>query len=271
MQLPELPEVETTRNGIEPFLLQNRISSVEIRQGSLRWPVSAEVYDIKNQQVREVLRRGKYIIIRMDSGCMLIHLGMSGSLRVVDEHKPLKKHDHVDIKLNTRKIIRFNDPRRFGSILWAKTWQEHKLISSLGIEPLTPQFTGDYLFQAGKNKKIAIKQFIMNGKLVVGVGNIYANESLFLAGIDPRRPIHGISRKRNSLQVAQIKTVLQNAISQGGTTLKDFVGSDGKPGYFQQQLFVYGRAGQPCLKCKKTLQELRQNNRSTVFCSHCQS
>jgi len=269
--LPELPEVETTRKGIEPFLIHNKISSVEVRQSSLRWPISIEIYDIRNLQVCEVLRRGKYIIVRTDNGSILIHLGMSGSLRVVEPQKPLEKHDHVDIKLNTGKILRFNDPRRFGSILWANVWQEHKLISSLGIEPLTPKFTGDYLYQLGKNKKIAIKQFIMNGKLVVGVGNIYANESLFLAGIDPRRPINGVSRKRVTLLVEQIKNVLQDAISKGGTTLKDFVGSDGKPGYFQQQLFVYGRAGQPCLKCQKILQEVKQNNRSTVFCSHCQS
>jgi formamidopyrimidine-DNA glycosylase len=268
--LPELPEVETTKKGIVPFLKQRSIVSIDVRNGALRWPVSSEVFQIKNQLVQDVFRRGKYIIIQLAQGSVLIHLGMSGSLRVVDSSVPIQKHDHVDLNLAGNKTIRFNDPRRFGSILWAENWQEHVLISSLGLEPLDDDFNGDYLYQKAKNRKVAIKQFIMNGKLVVGVGNIYANEALFLAGIDPTRGVHRVSRKRMRLLADVIKQVLAAAIKQGGTTLKDFVGSDGKPGYFKQELNVYGRAGKKCVRCEALLTEIRQNNRATVYCVQCQ-
>jgi len=268
--LPELPEVETTRRGIEPFLVHQVLESVEIRNGALRWPVSKEVHELSDKKVQAVYRRGKYIVIQFNKGSILIHLGMSGSLRVVDETVSVEKHDHVDFHLGTGKIIRFNDPRRFGSVLWSDEWQSHKLIGSLGLEPFDDEFTGEYLYQRAKNKSISIKQFIMNSKIVVGVGNIYANESLFLAGIDPRRAAKQVSRKRMVLFVERIKEVLTKAIKQGCTTLKDFVGSDGKPGYFQQQLFVYGKAGEACQVCGETLKEVRQNNRSTIFCSQCQ-
>ena len=241
-----------------------------IRQKSLRWPVSEQLYAIKNADVHDVLRRGKYIILCLSTGSILIHLGMSGSLRVVESLKLPKKHDHVDFVLGSGKTIRFNDPRRFGCVLWADNWQDHKLISSLGVEPLTSDFTATYLFQAGKGKKLAIKQFIMNSKIVVGVGNIYANEALFLAGIHPERVTGTVSKRKMVLMVEKIKGVLAQAIEQGGTTLKDFVGSDGKPGYFQQQLLVYGRSGKACYQCENTLLEIRQNNRSTVYCKVCQ-
>ena len=268
--MPELPEVETTRNGIRPFLCEQQIQSVVIRQGSLRWPVSEQLYAIKNAVVEEVLRRGKYIILCLSKGGILIHLGMSGSLRVVDTLKLPEKHDHIDFVLDSGKTIRFNDPRRFGCVLWADNWQDHKLISNLGLEPLTNDFTPIYLSQAAKGKKLAIKQFIMNSKVVVGVGNIYANEALYLAGIHPEKAAGTVSKKKMILLVEKIKVVLTKAIEQGGTTLKDFVGSDGKPGYFQQQLLVYGRSGKACHQCDTILMEIRQNNRSTVYCKICQ-
>jgi len=269
--VPELPEVETTLKGIEPFLLGYEIESTIVRNSSLRWPVSEQVHQLQGQNVQKVSRRGKYIIVHFENGALLIHLGMSGNLRVVEPGVPVQKHDHVDFLVNSGKIIRYNDPRRFGCVLWADDWQTHKLIQSLGLEPLTELFTGSYLHTKAKGKKIAIKQFIMNSKLVVGVGNIYANEALFLAGIHPNQAASAISIKRMNGLVACIKQVLSDAIEQGGTTLKDFVGSDGKPGYFKQQLYVYGRGGEPCKKCKATLQEIRQNNRSSVFCSQCQA
>ena len=269
--MPELPEVETTLKGIEPYLTQYEIESVTVRNGSLRWPVSAEVHDLQHEKILKVTRRGKYIIVHFKKGALLIHLGMSGNLRVVASDMAVQKHDHVDFLINTGKIIRFNDPRRFGCVLWAENWPEHKLIQGLGLEPLTAEFTGAYLHKKAKGKKTSIKQFVMNGKLVVGVGNIYANEALFLAGIHPAKTVCKVSLKKMNLLVECIKRVLSEAIVQGGTTLKDFVGSDGKPGYFKQQLNVYGRAGEPCYVCKKTLQEVRQNNRSSVFCSQCQT
>tara|TARA_R110002167_G_scaffold318114_4_gene523758 strand:- start:1567 stop:2415 length:849 start_codon:yes stop_codon:yes gene_type:complete len=268
--LPELPEVETTRRGIEPFLRDGIIESIEVRNGHLRWPVSTEIYAIESRKVNRILRRGKYIILELDAGAMLIHLGMSGSMRVVEADSEIKKHDHVIIYLSCEKQIRFNDPRRFGSILWSKSWHEHELIKKLGPEPLSEEFNADYLYCSAKKRKQAIKQFIMNSHVVVGVGNIYANEALFMAGIHPARSANNISLKRMQIFVEKIKLVLENAIHQGGTTLKDFVGGDGKPGYFQQQLFVYGRGGLPCNYCTEELKEIRMNNRTTVFCKKCQ-
>ncbi len=268
--MPELPEVETTRRGIEPFLLNETIESIEIRNGKLRWPVSEEVYVLESQQARRILRRGKYIIIEFGTGAVIIHLGMSGSMRIVEPDAELKKHDHVIFYLASEKQIRFNDPRRFGSVLWSKDWTKHELINNLGPEPLNEDFNAEYLYQLAKQRKLAIKQFIMNSHVVVGVGNIYANEALFLAGIHPNRAANNISLKRISVLVEKIKRVLDNAIQQGGTTLKDFVGSDGKPGYFQQQLFVYGRGALPCKYCAQELHEIRMNNRTTVYCKKCQ-
>lgn len=269
--MPELPEVETTRRGIEPFLQNKVIESIEVRNGHLRWPVSDEIYAIESQKVYRVLRRGKYIILELDAGAMLIHLGMSGSMRVVEADAELKKHDHVIFYLSCERQIRFNDPRRFGSVLWSNCWHEHELIRKLGPEPQSEEFNADYLYGLAKNRKQAIKQFIMNSQVVVGVGNIYANEALFMAGIKPSRAANNISLKRMQIFVEKIKLVLENAIHQGGTTLKDFVGGDGKPGYFQQQLFVYGRGGSSCKHCEQELKEIRMNNRTTVYCQKCQS
>jgi len=269
--LPELPEVETTLRGVEPYVKHEHIQSIIVRNPNLRWPVSEQVETLSNALVVDIIRRGKYIILEFDSGAILIHLGMSGNLRVVSANRPVEKHDHVDFVMASGKVIRFNDPRRFGCILWAKEWREHALISHLGLEPLTDEFTADYLYRRSKGKKTSIKQFIMNGKLVVGVGNIYANEALFLSGISPKRAAGRVSLARMKALVRNIKAVLTAAIAQGGTTLKDFVNSDGSPGYFKQQLFVYGRAGKACKHCGAVLEEIRQNNRSSVYCSTCQT
>lgn len=269
--MPELPEVETTRKGIEPFLAGQSIALIEVHNAKLRWPVSDEVGLLRTAQVQAVLRRGKYLILQFDLGALLIHLGMSGSMRVVEATEALKKHDHLVFHLVDNKQIRFNDPRRFGSVLWSNDWQNHPLICSLGPEPLSEDFDAAYLYSLAKRRSLTIKQFIMNSQVVVGVGNIYANEALFLAGIHPNRAVNRISLKRMVNLVCQIKHVLSKAIEQGGTTLRDFVGGDGKPGYFQQQLFVYGRAGEACKQCGSVLKEVRMNNRSTVFCAACQT
>lgn len=269
--MPELPEVETTRKGIEPFLRAQTISMIIVRNGQLRWPVSEEISLLRSAKVNTLLRRGKYIILELDHGAILIHLGMSGSMRVVDRDEALKTHDHLLFELSDGKQIRFNDPRRFGSVLWTRDWHKHPLIGSLGPEPLSEDFDAAYLYKLARGRSVAIKQFIMNSQVVVGVGNIYANEALFLSGIHPKRAVSRISLKRMKSLVGNIKLVLTKAIEQGGTTLRDFVGSDGKPGYFQQQLYVYGRAGEPCKYCEQVLKEIRMNNRSTVFCSQCQT
>jgi len=268
--LPELPEVETTKRGIQPYTENANIRSIVVRQPRLRWPVSNELSEISMSKVISVERRAKYLLLSLADGYIIIHLGMSGSLRVVDINCPVGKHDHVDFLMDNDKIIRYNDPRRFGSILWTKNLATHPLLVKLGPEPLEGSFDGDYLFKQRDGKKINIKQFIMDNKIVVGVGNIYANEALFLSGIHPKRPANKISKKRFKQLANNIKEVLSEAIKQGGTTLKDFVGGDGKPGYFQQQLNVYGRGGQDCINCKTALKEIRIGQRSTVYCPKCQ-
>lgn len=269
--MPELPEVETTRSGIEPHVIGREISGVVIRQPQLRWPVpEQELRELEGLSIKKVVRRGKYILLNTDLGSILIHLGMSGSLRVISDERSALKHDHVDIQFSHGVLLRYTDPRRFGAILWQPKGQTHERIASLGPEPLSEQFDGCYLHQQCRGRSVTIKQFIMNSKVVVGVGNIYANEALFQAGIDPRKSAGRISEKRLVLLAQRIKSVLSSAIQQGGTTLKDFVDSDGKPGYFQQSLNVYGRGGEPCLACGRILNEVRLGQRSTVFCNDCQ-
>ncbi|WP_250655505.1 bifunctional DNA-formamidopyrimidine glycosylase/DNA-(apurinic or apyrimidinic site) lyase [Alkalimarinus coralli] len=268
--MPELPEVETTRRGIQPYVENAKICSVVIRDHRLRWPVSDELASLSMALVSKVERRAKYLILHIPEGYIIIHLGMSGSLRVVEPEAPVGKHDHLDLQMNNGKIIRYNDPRRFGSVLWVENWKEHRLFSTLGPEPLEQAFDTEHLFKQAAGKKTNIKQFIMDNKNVVGVGNIYANEALFLSRIHPKRPAGKISKARMGKLVKHIKETLALAITQGGTTLKDFVGGDGKPGYFQQQLSVYGRGGQPCITCKTTLKEIRLGQRSTVYCPKCQ-
>jgi formamidopyrimidine-DNA glycosylase len=269
--MPELPEVETTRRGVAPYLRDHSVRALVVRQPRLRWPVPADLAGlIEGQPVRGVSRRGKYLLIDFDAGTVLVHLGMSGSLRLVPGEQLPGKHDHVDFLLDSGLALRLTDPRRFGAVLWQEAGTEHALLASLGPEPLSEAFDAPLLQQACKGRRSAIKLRIMDNKVVVGVGNIYANEALFAAGIDPQRAAGRISAQRLDRLVAEIKRVLERAIAQGGTTLRDFVGGDGKPGYFKQELCVYGRGGDSCVCCGTVLKEIRLGQRSTVFCPRCQ-
>ncbi|MEH6578747.1 MAG: bifunctional DNA-formamidopyrimidine glycosylase/DNA-(apurinic or apyrimidinic site) lyase [Amphritea sp.] len=269
--MPELPEVETTRRGIEPHIQGQRVASLIVRQPKLRWPVPEHLQDIlPGLTISSVGRRGKYLLLNTAKGSLLIHLGMSGSLYLVKADQPAAYHDHVDLVLASGMALRLTDPRRFGAVLWQGVDETHELLAHLGPEPLSDNFNTEYLVACCKHRKVAIKQLVMNSKVVVGVGNIYASEALFAAGIHPKRAAGRISRQRLDSLVIQIKDILAQAIAQGGTTLKDFVGGDGKPGYFKQELKVYGRAGEQCGQCDATLKEIRLGQRSTVFCSECQ-
>ena len=269
--MPELPEVETTRRGIKPYIHQQTVSEVIVRQPKLRWPVPPEIHQMEGQLVESVKRRGKYILLETVTGTALIHLGMSGSLRIVEAGAKVEKHDHVDIVLSTGKSVRLRDPWRFGAFLWTtQNPFKHKLIRSLGPEPLTDEFNADYLYQVSRGRSMSIKQFIMNGHVVVGVGNIYACESLFMSGISPKWAAGKVSKVRYQRLVDEIKTVLANAIAQGGTTLQDFLQVEGSPGYFKQELNVYGRAGLPCLQCANPIKQITQGQRSTFYCVKCQ-
>ncbi|MGV8835454.1 bifunctional DNA-formamidopyrimidine glycosylase/DNA-(apurinic or apyrimidinic site) lyase [Cellvibrio sp.] len=269
--MPELPEVETTLRGIAPHVLGQKVTEIVIRQPRLRWPIPLELAKlVSGQRLVNAVRRGKYLLLDFGNGHALIHLGMSGSLRIVNTDEPPSFHDHFDLVFGKR-ALRYCDPRRFGCLLWVDGEPElHKLLADLGPEPLTDGFTADYLYKRTRKRSQAIKQFIMDSKIVVGVGNIYANESLFMAGIKPIRKAGSLTRKNCEDLVCDIKFVLQRSIDQGGTTLRDFVGGDGKPGYFKQQLLVYGRGGEPCIRCKKPLKEVRMNDRTTVYCVACQ-
>ena len=268
--MPELPEVETTRRGIEPHLLNHTIKSVVVRHRGLRWPIPGDLEkQLAGQRIKSITRRGKYILLGVKNGTAIIHLGMSGSLRRVNCSVTPEKHDHVDFVLG-QYCIRFKDPRRFGAILFTNDDPlQHKLLKHLGPEPLNKEFNGDYLFQRSRNRKISIKQFIMDSKVVVGVGNIYVSESLFYAGINPNRQAGKISKIRYLELAKAIKKVLRAAIRQGGTTLQDFTNSDGNPGYFKQKLAVYGREGEPCILCGKPIKHVVQGQRASSYCSHC--
>ncbi len=269
--MPELPEVETTRRGIEPHIDGRIITALTVRQPKLRWPIPDQLSQwIEGARILSVTRRGKYLLINLSEGSVMIHLGMSGSLYMVSADQPAAYHDHVDMVLDNGMALRLTDPRRFGSVLWQPAGESHTLLESLGPEPLSSDFNAAYLQQCCAGRKQAIKQLIMNSHIVVGVGNIYANEALFSAGIHPKRAAGNISAARLERLVDEIKVILARAIAQGGTTLKDFVGGDGKPGYFKQQLNVYGRGGEPCHHCKTTLKEIRLGQRSTVYCPECQ-
>lgn len=270
--MPELPEVETTRRGIEPHIIEQRLERVTVRNGSLRWPVPKDLQSLlQGQEILEVGRRGKYLLLRFKAGTLLMHLGMSGSLRVVKATEAVGKHDHVDLTFVNGATLRLNDPRRFGAVLWAgNDPQDHELLSHLGPEPLSDEFDGEYMFQRSRKRSQAIKQFLMDSRVVVGVGNIYANEALFKAGIRPTKAAGKVTRKAYLRLADEVKLVLEKAIAQGGTTLKDFVGGDGKPGYFKQELLVYGRGGEPCAQCDAVLKEIRLGQRSTVYCPQCQ-
>jgi len=269
--MPELPEVETTRRGIAPHITAQSIKRVVVRESRLRWPIPATLPAVlRNQTIQQVNRRGKYLLLNTGSGVLIIHLGMSGSLRVVAAASPPRPHDHVDILLGDR-CLRYHDPRRFGLVLWtAGDPLAHPLLGSLGPEPLGAEFTAEYLYLAARRRHAAVKALIMDARVVVGVGHIYANESLFAAGIHPLRRAARISARRYALLVDCIRVVLSAAISEGGTTLRDFVHEDGEPGYFAQSLRVYGRAGEDCRQCGGAIRHSLCAQRSTYYCSRCQ-
>lgn len=272
--MPELPEVETTLRGIRPHLLGQVVERLVIRDGRLRWPIPADLPDgLRGQRIESLTRRGKYILMQVGQETLLMHLGMSGSLRITDASREPGKHDHYDLVTHGEAglCLRFHDPRRFGCLLRTTTDPaEHPLIVRLGPEPLGDDFQADYLYSAARGRTAAVKSFIMDSHVVVGVGNIYASESLFRAGIAPQRAAGRISRARYARLVASIREVLEASIAQGGTTLRDFVNESGHPGYFRQTLNVYDRAGEPCRQCGRAIQVSRLGQRSTFWCSHCQ-
>jgi formamidopyrimidine-DNA glycosylase len=269
--MPELPEVETTRRGLLPHVVGRSIRDVVVRNPNLRWPVPRDLKRrLRGERVRDIRRRGKYLLLDFARGHLLVHLGMSGRLTVVPATTAPRKHDHVDLVLDDGKVLRFNDARRFGTMLWADRPEEHALLRNLGLEPLDASFDGAALRSRAKGRKVAVKQFLMNGNIVTGVGNIYASEALFRAGIHPARPAGRISADRWDRLAKSVRTTLESAIESGGSTLRDFVSAEGKPGYFQHRHAVYGRAGQACPACRTKIRALRQGQRSTFFCPRCQ-
>lgn len=269
--MPELPEVETTCRGITPYVKKQQVQNVVIRQASLRWPVPRNLKQkLKDQTIKDIQRRAKYLLFVTQTGHLIIHLGMSGSLRLVNNQIEPNKHDHVDLVFK-KKTLRFHDPRRFGAVLWtSQDPLQHKLLKNLGPEPLSDEFTGTHLHQLAKGKKVTVKTFIMNAHIVVGVGNIYASESLFLSGIHPQRSAGRISLIRYEVLAENIKQVLTHAIELGGTTLRDFLREDGKPGYFANKLNVYNQTGKPCPVCKNPIKVRTISQRSSFFCVQCQ-
>lgn len=270
--MPELPEVETTRLGLTPHVAGQTIAQVLIREARLRWPVPVELPGLlQGQCIRGLGRRGKYLLFDFDHGCLIVHLGMSGSLRLAQTDEALKKHDHIELLLASGQVLRYHDPRRFGAMLWSsEAVQNHPLLAALGPEPLGEDFDGDCLHRQAQGRSMAVKPFIMDSRIVVGVGNIYASEALFRAGIHPGRAAGKVSLARYRRLAAAIRAVLGAAIAQGGTTLRDFVNGHGQPGYFQQTLSVYGREGLSCPVCASPVQCRRLGQRSTYFCPTCQ-
>jgi len=271
--MPELPEVETVKNGLTPLITNKVVSSIDIRQPKLRWPISSELPTLLHQQpILTIKRRSKYLIFAFPQGHLLIHLGMSGTLRYFTLPQVVNKHDHVDIQFTDHSLLRYNDPRRFGAIVWTdQTLHDHPLLCALGPEPLTHDFNTHYFTKLLKHRQCPIKQSVMNAKMVVGVGNIYANEALFKAKIFPGRPSNSLTKSEIDLLVRAIKAILRQAIKQGGTTLKDFKDSQGKPGYFRMKLAVYDRTGDPCIHCKTPIQKTVIQQRSTFWCPICQA
>lgn len=270
--VPELPEVETTRRGIEPHVVGRRIRALAVHEPRLRWPIPAELAGrVAGRTILRAGRRAKYLLIELDSGTLLLHLGMSGSLRVLPAETPRLKHDHLDVILDSGETLRFNDPRRFGSLHFVEgDPNAHPLLADLAPEPFDDAFDADYLWRVTRKRRVHIKQLVMNAKLVVGVGNIYASEALFRARIRPRRAAKSLSRAEVVRLVRAIRTVLALAVRVGGTTLRDYVSADGTPGYFRQKLYVYERAGQPCRRCGTIVRQIPQGQRSTYYCPTCQ-
>jgi formamidopyrimidine-DNA glycosylase len=270
--MPELPEVETSRRGIEPHLVGQPIVDVTIRNRELRWPVSKEVdRHLPGETIVSVDRRAKYLLINTTDGTAILHLGMSGHLTIVARDAPAGIHDHVDIGLASGHALRLRDPRRFGSLHWSDDPHSHWLLKGLGPEPLGDDFSGEHLWHRSRGRRIAVKQFIMNAGIVVGVGNIYASESLFLAGINPKRAAGRIALPRYEALAEAIRNVLQRAIRAGGTTLRDYYGGFGEAGWFQQELDVYGREDKPCHRCNRPVTAIVQGQRATYYCKNCQS
>lgn len=270
--MPELPEVETSRRGISPHIINQKVTKVSVRQPKLRWPIPEELAELLvGKTLLSVERRAKYLLLNFAHGTLLIHLGMSGSLRICPLHTTHQKHEHVDICFE-QCLLRYTDPRRFGAILWlGEKPLQHDLLKHLGPEPLSDEFSGKHLYEQANNRKLPVKQFIMEQQVVTGVGNIYATEALFSAGISPVRAANNISLKRYQLLATAIKEILSTAIKQGGTTLKDFTGGDGKPGYFQQTLNIYGKTGEICPHCQTQLKAVKLASRNSVYCPKCQT
>ena len=269
--MPELPEVETTRRGLAPHLQGQRIHGVILRRPDLRWPIPAEIERmLPGQVITGIRRRAKYLLLDTEPGSVVLHLGMSGSLRVLPGDTPVRPHDHVDISLQNGRVLRFNDPRRFGSLLGQPAGEVHPLLRGLGPEPLDDAFDGDHLFSRSRGRIAPVKTFLMDQAIVVGVGNIYAAESLFLAGINPLREAGEVSRDRYRRLADAVKQVLGRAITRGGTTLRDFIRPDGAPGYFEQELMVYGREGEPCRRCGALLRHASIGQRASVWGGRCQ-
>lgn len=279
--MPELPEVETTRRGLAPHLEGRRVVAAIVRRPDLRWPIPAEIQDtLPGQRIDAVRRRAKYLLLDTAAGSALLHLGMSGSLRVLPADTPVGAHDHVDLvldggRLDAPRVLRFNDPRRFGCLLWQPAGDIHLLLAGLGPEPLSDgfdgaAFSGNYLFARSHGRSAPVKSFLMDQRVVVGVGNIYAAEALFAAGISPLRAAGRVSRGRYARLADAVQSILAHAIARGGTTLRDFISPDGAPGYFEQELSAYGRGGEPCPKCGRPLKQASIGQRATVWCGHCQ-
>jgi formamidopyrimidine-DNA glycosylase len=270
--MPELPEVETTRRGIEPHTVGRAIVAFRIHEPRLRWRIQNDLPELlAGQRIVRASRRAKYLLLGLESGTLLLHLGMSGSLRVLPADTPRLTHDHFDLILDSGSTLRFNDPRRFGSLHYtAGDPDEHPLLARLAPEPLDHRFNTDYLWRITRGRRAAIKQLLMNSRLVVGVGNIYASEALFRAGVRPRRQARTLTREEVGKLVRAVKSVLRMAIRVGGTTLRDYVGADGQPGYFRQKLYVYERANQPCRTCRTLVHHFTQGQRSTYYCPRCQ-
>ena len=278
--MPELPEVETTKNGVLPHVQHKTIQKVIIRQPQLRWPIPSDLpYRLNRAVLCDIQRRAKYLLCHFglaaasddNKTTLLIHLGMSGSLRVVDKNAIVHKHDHVDFVFVDGTTLRYRDPRRFGSILWGDESDcEHTLLANLGLEPLTEEFCGEYLWSRSRQRRVAVKQFVMDQKIVTGIGNIYATEALFIAGIRPDKSCGKVSKADYNAFATAVKHILKRAIAQGGTTLRDFVGGDGKSGYFKQELLVYGRSGEPCTTCGSILKDIKISNRTSTYCGACQ-
>ena len=270
--MPELPEVETIRRGIEPHIRGRTIERVVVRDRRLRWPIPRNfARSLEGKTIRDVARRGKYLLLELDDGSVILHMGMTGRLSVLDRGAPVKKHDHLDLELSGGLTLRFHDPRRFGAALWWPASQTtHALIKDMGPEPFSDGFDADYLFRLSRGRSAPVKNFLMDGHVVVGVGNIYAVEALFRAGIRPMRPAGRVTRAQYADLVSAVRGVLGDAIRAGGTTFRDFRNSEGQPGYFAQNLFVYDRAGEPCRRCATPIRRVVTGARSTFYCPRCQ-